>query len=61
MVLFALIERPGVFRHRQGLCFLDNVAAVMTLVRGRSANAGLAPLGHLIPLALLAFRAQDWE
>ena len=70
MVLCALIERPDLFRHRHGLWFLDNVAAVMTfwfldnvaavmtLVRGRSSNSGLAKLGHLIHLALFALRAQ---
>ena len=34
----------------------------MTLVRGRSSNADLAKLGHLIHLALFALRAQGyWE
>ena len=62
MVLYALVERPDLFPHRQGLWFLDNVAAVMTLVRGRSSNADLAKLGHLIHLALFALRAQGyWE
>ena len=62
MVLYALVERPDLFRHRHGLWFLDNVAAVMTLVRGRSSNADLAKLGHLIHLALFALRAQGyWE
>ena len=42
MVLYALIERPDLFRNRLGLWFLDNVAAVMTLVRGRSSNPDLA-------------------
>ena len=62
MVLYALVERPDLFRNRRGLWFLDNVAAVMTLVRGRSSNADLAKLGHLIHLALFALRAQGyWE
>ena len=64
MVLYALVERPDLFRHRHGLWFLDNVAAIMTLVRGRSSNADLAKakLGHLIHLALFALRAQGyWE
>jgi len=62
MVLYALIERPDLFRHGHGLWFLNNVAAVMTLVRGRSSNPDLAKLGHLIHLALCALRAQGyWE
>ena len=60
MVLYTLVERPDLFRHRHGLWFLDNVAAVMTLVRGRSSNADLAKLGHLIHLALFALRAQGY-
>eukprot|EP00435_Cladocopium_sp_Y103_P060929 s497_g22.t1 len=62
MVLYALVERPDLFRGRRGLWFLDNVAAVMTLVRGRSSNSDLSKLGHLIHLALFALRAQGyWE
>ena len=53
MVLFALFEKPALFRDRRGLWFLDNVAAVMTLVRGRSSNSDLTQL---------ALRAQGyWE
>ena len=41
---------------------MDNVAAVMTLVRGRSSNPDLTQLGHTIHLALFALRAQgSWE
>ena len=41
---------------------MDNVAAVMTLVRGRSSNPDLTQLGHMIHLALFALRAQRyWE
>jgi len=59
---YALTERPDLFRNRQGLWFLDNVNAVMTLVRGRSSNSGLAKLGHLIHLALFALRSHGyWE
>jgi len=62
MVIYTLSESPGLLRHRHGLWFLDAVAAVMTLVRGRSSNSDLAKLGHLIPLALFALRAQGyWE
>ena len=62
MVLFALFEKPALFRDRRGLWFLDNVAAVMTLVRGRSSNPDLTQLGHMIHLALFALRAQGyWE
>jgi len=58
------IERPDLFRSPQSLWFLDNVAAAIALVRGRSSNPGLAKLGHLIHPALCAFRARAqgyWE
>ena len=62
MVLFALFEKPALFRDRRCLWFLDNVAAVMTAVRGRSSNPDLTQLGHIIHLALFALRAQGyWE
>ena len=62
MALYALIERPDLFRHRHALCILDNVAVVMTLVRGRSSYSDLAKLGHLIHLAVFALRVQGyWE
>ena len=62
MVLFALFEKPALFRDRRGLWFLDSVATVMTFVRGRSSNPDLTQLGHMIHLALFALRAQRyWE
>ena len=57
MVLHALVEHPPLFRNRQGLWFLDNVAAVMTLVRGPSSNSDHAKLGHLIRPTLFALIA----
>ena len=63
MVIYAFVERPDLFRNRQGFWFLDSVAAVMTtLVRERSSNSDLAKLGQLIHLALFALGAQGyWE
>ena len=62
MVLYALVERPDLFRHRHGLWSLDNVAAaVMTLVRGRSCRLSKARSFDPL-LALFALRAQGyWE
>ena len=48
MVLFALMARPGKFRHCRGLWFIDNTAALMCLVRGRSAQPDLEHMAHLI-------------
>ena len=50
MVLYTLIERPDLFRNRYDVWFLDNVATVMTSVRGRSSNPDLVKLGYLIHL-----------
>ena len=35
MVLFALINRPDRFRGRRGVFYIDNLAALMALIRGR--------------------------
>ena len=40
-VLYALFSCPSRFRGRRGLWFIDNTAALMALIRGRSDNADL--------------------
>ena len=37
MVLLALFARPGMFRAKRGVWYIDNTAALMCLFRGRSA------------------------
>ena len=41
MILQALVCRPQYFRERRGVCFVDNVAVLMTLIRGRSDSPDL--------------------
>ena len=41
MVLYALVARPDKFRGRRGVWYIDNVAALMCLIRGRSDSPDL--------------------
>ena len=44
--------RPDKFRHRRGICFIDNTAALMALIRGRSDSPDLERMSNLIHTAL---------
>ena len=52
MVLAALSVYPEHFRGRTGLWFLDNVAALMAVVRGRSDTPDLDQLAMLTHAAM---------
>ena len=61
-VLYALFSRPSSFRGRRGLWFIDNTAALMALIRGRSDNADLEYMSRLIHVTLFALKAWFfWE
>ena len=61
-VLYALFTRPSTFRGRRGLWFIDNTAALMALIRGRSDNADLEHMTRLIHITLFALQAWFfWE
>eukprot|EP00434_Breviolum_minutum_P039089 symbB.v1.2.034695.t1/scaffold4526.1/size39880/1 len=61
-VLYALVSRPSFFRGRRGIWMLDNTAAVMSLIRGRSDSSDLELLSHMIHTALFALRVWIyWE
>ena len=60
MVLYGLWTRPHAFRHRRGTWFIDNTAALMALIRGRSRNADLEHLATLIHMTLFALDAWFW-
>ena len=55
-VLYALFSRPSRFRGRRGLWFIDNTAALMALIRGRSDNADLEHMSRLIHITLLVLK-----
>ena len=58
--LYALVNRPD--RGRRGIWFIDNLAALMALIKGRSDSPDLERLAHLIHLACFALRVWIyWE
>ncbi|CAE7361503.1 unnamed protein product [Symbiodinium sp. CCMP2592] len=56
MVLYALAVRAPSFRGRRGYWYIDNVAALMSLIRGRSSSPDLECLAQLIHIAMFALR-----
>ena len=61
-ILYALVARPTEFRERRGVWFIDNIAALMALIRGRSDAADLEHLAHLIHVACFSLRVwMYWE
>ena len=62
MVLYAVTTRPNAFRSRRGIWFIDNTAALMALIRGRSGSSDLERLSQLVHLCLFALSASlFWE
>ena len=58
MVLFAFINRPDRFRGRRGVFYIDNLAALMALIRHRSDAPHLEHLSRIIHAAV--FSLQRW-
>ena len=62
MVLYGLLARPECFRHRRGIWFIDNTAALMALIRGRSDSADLERMASMIHTALYSLECWIyWE
>ncbi len=62
MVLYGLIARPDMFRGRRGVWFIDNTAALMSLIRGRSDSPDLEHMSRMIHVALYALNCWIfWE
>ena len=62
MVLYGLLTRPERFRNRQGIWFIDNTAALMSLIRGRSDSPDLEHMSRMIHIALYALNCWIfWE
>ena len=57
VVLYGLAARASYFRQRRSYKFIDNVAALMALIRGRCRSPDLERLAHLIHVALFALQA----
>lgn len=61
-VFYALTCRASTFRGRRGIWFTDNLAALMSLIRGRSDVPDLERLSHLIHIALFTLKVWIyWE
>ena len=56
MVLVGLVELAPVLRGTRGIFFIDNIAALMALVRGRSDSEDLDSMSRTIHSALFALR-----
>ena len=56
MVLYGLAARAASFRGRRGTWYIDNVAALMALIRGRSENQDLEEMSGKIH-SIYALRA----
>eukprot|EP00438_Fugacium_kawagutii_P005548 Skav216281 [mRNA] locus=scaffold2088:69829:83155:+ [translate_table: standard] len=62
MVAYALITRASTFRGRRGYWFIDNVASLMCLLRGRSDSEDLSSISDFIHVGLFALdTALYWE
>ena len=60
MVLYGLVNRPSQFKGRRGIWFIDNIAALMSLIRGRSSSPDLDRISSMIHVALFALRCWAW-
>ncbi|CAE7039628.1 unnamed protein product [Symbiodinium sp. CCMP2592] len=60
MLAYALLCRPHQFRNRRGFWFLDNLAALLALVKGRSAPKDLERFAHMVHILLLGLNTQMW-
>ena len=60
MVLQALLAFPDQFAETTGAWHIDNIAALMALIRGRSDNEDLDKMAQMIHLCLFQLRATIW-
>ena len=62
VILQALVCRPHPFRERRGVWFIDNVAVLMTLIRGRSDFPDLEVMSGIIHALLFGYKTWIfWE
>ena len=62
MILYGLVAQPAEFRGRRGVWFVDNTAALMALIHGRSSSGNLSKLSQLIHSCLFALDCSlHWE
>ena len=56
MILVAMIDLAPLLRGRRGVWYIDNVAALMAMVRGRANNADLDKRAEILQGAMFALR-----
>ena len=62
VILQALVYRPHRFRERRGVWCIDNVAVLMTLIKGRSDSPDLEVMSGIIHALLFAYKTWIfWE
>ena len=60
MILQGLLCFPDAFRSRSGIWWVDNVAALMALVKGTGRNSSLDAMAQMIHLLLFHLQVQLW-
>ena len=60
MILQGLLTFPDAFRARSGIWWVDNVAALMALVKGTGRNSSLDDIAQMIHLLLFHLQAHLW-
>ena len=60
MVFQALISFPDSFRHNTCVWWIDNIASLMSLVRGRSDSPDLDRLAQMIHMLLFSLHCNMW-
>ena len=60
MVLQALVTFPDEFRQCTGVWYIDNIASLMSLLKGRSDNEDLDHMSQLIHLLLFHLQCSLW-
>ena len=59
-VLIALVTVPERFRGRQGTWYIDNTAALLSLIKGRSSSTDLEQMRHLLLFSLCCWIYWEW-
>ena len=60
MVLQAILTFPDEFRQCSGVWYIDNIASLMSLLKGRSDNEDLDHMAQMIHLLLFHLRCSLW-
>lgn len=56
-MIYALFTWPSFFRHHRGIWWIDNTAALITLLKGTSSNPDLAQMAQLNHATLFSLQS----